>query len=704
MVNDLKTVSIGVKLLGPRHKTVVAGLSMCFLGSLILLIGALSMELLGLPSLNALTLGLPLGILGIALAIQAFLPEVQPMKKNPLLLRTLGRDYRLVVTGMLMQITAAVFLVVFDYQNSSEPIFGFLTFLFALIGLLMSILWYGVKSRASSKPRMLSRGAIKGLALIVVGRSMLWISDEVGGLDFFDLRGVDYGMAMLGISTIVVGFLSVLLLTQRNGISLLDKLSDLFSKEESSRRARERAEIIIQEMKRLNQEGVQYHHEGNYPQAAESFKLALKSARQGKRLRSDDTLTELTGFISTLGDSISESLKNAQAGIAQQEMEQEMARLVEEINRLETSEMAPLDIKRDASRCESDVMKLHKRSKQFGFENVGEICLKLLNRIRDITRRADENLMGGIVGAQAVSEPTLAQGVTTAAPAVADSTVQERYQVAQLIAEGGMAQVFMATDKESGQKVVWKQAYGKHNPLAVSNQKLLDEAELLQLASHPRIPTYLAHGEIVQQGVRTAVLVQEYIEGGDLKNTVEQVKKMGMSLPLDKVVDILAQICEPLEYMAALPEPVYHRDLKPHNIIVHPKIGPVLIDFGLAKMVASGEDVSITRGGSGTWSPPERDSGVSGPFTDVYSLGKILYYLLTNESPRAILGPSEVQQVTEAGSPKWVSQLILKAADPRQQDRIQSVAWFRKMLQSRGDWDAVQADKGAASDDFTTWG
>ena len=336
------------------------------------------------------------------------------------------------------------------------------------------------------------------------------------------------------------------------------------------------------------------------------------------------------------------------------------------------------------------------------------VCLSLLRSIRSLVDRGDEVLMGGVSTVTATSGPTFAQMDTSSSvppPVVDGSERLGRFEVAELIAEGGMAQVFRAIETTTGQTVVWKQAHGRNNPLAVANQKLFEEAELLQVTRHPRIPLYLAHGETANpKGEVNAVLVQEYIEGGDLKITVEQVKKMGMSLPLDKVVDILSQICEPLEYMAGLAEPVYHRDLKPHNIIVHPERGPVLIDFGLAKMVATGEDVSITRGGSGTWTPPERDAGVSGPFTDVYSLGKILFYLLTNESPPAILGDKDGQRVVEEGHPLWISKLILKAADPRHQDRIQSVAWFRKMLQSRGDWNAVGAETEAASDDFTTWG
>ena len=273
----------------------------------------------------------------------------------------------------------------------------------------------------------------------------------------------------------------------------------------------------------------------------------------------------------------------------------------------------------------------------------------------------------------------------------------------QLLAQGGMSDVYLAKDVTTGQVMAWKEAHNRFNPLRVSNSKLRGEAELLQSLQHPQLPKFITLGETINSdGATCGVLVEEFIEGGDLKETIAHVSKMGMSLPLDRIVSIFSDICKPLEMMASLPEPVYHRDLKPHNVIVHAERGPVLIDFGLAKMVASEVDVSITRGGSGTWTSPERDSGVSGPFTDVYSLGKMLYYLCVNEKPPAILGSSDALKVVSKGHPSWLADLIIKAADPRYQSRIQSVSQFRQVLESQGQA-AEKVTTETSSDDYTTW-
>ena len=161
-------------------------------------------------------------------------------------------------------------------------------------------------------------------------------------------------------------------------------------------------------------------------------------------------------------------------------------------------------------------------------------------------------------------------------------------------------------------------------------------------------------------------------------------------------------MCEPLIHMASFSEPIYHRDLKPHNVIIHPTRGPVIIDWGLAKAVQGGSDISVTRGGSGTWTSPERDSGISGSFTDVYSLGKVLYYLATCKQPPAIISTAEKDEMISSGRPIWLAELMIKSSWPRHQERIQTVKAFLGVMENQGESPAVEQP--AESDDFTTWG
>ena len=272
----------------------------------------------------------------------------------------------------------------------------------------------------------------------------------------------------------------------------------------------------------------------------------------------------------------------------------------------------------------------------------------------------------------------------------------------ELIAQGGMADVYRATHTTTRQVVAWKESHNRFNPFSVSNQKMLGECELLTQLAHERLPKYITHGySNSPEGAQTTVLIQEFIPGGSLQETVEQCKKMNATIPLERIIELLDQSCEPLIYMASLPEPIYHRDLKPHNIIVHPERGPIVIDFGLAKIVATGSDISVTRGGSGTWTAPERDSGVSGPFTDVYSLGKCLYYLMTYKVPPTIITEMEKNEMISLGSPVWLADLMIRSAWPRNEQRIQTVSEFQQILRNQGG--QIQTNQSSASSDYTTW-
>ena len=106
------------------------------------------------------------------------------------------------------------------------------------------------------------------------------------------------------------------------------------------------------------------------------------------------------------------------------------------------------------------------------------------------------------------------------------------------------------------------------------------------------------------------------------------------------------------ENMSDLEVPVFHRDIKPSNVIIDPSKGAVVIDFGLAKGVAAGSDVSLSRGISEGWSPPERRDGISGSFTDVFSLGQILWHMLTNESAGIFSEDRKSERIIECGHPR----------------------------------------------------
>ena len=249
-----------------------------------------------------------------------------------------------------------------------------------------------------------------------------------------------------------------------------------------------------------------------------------------------------------------------------------------------------------------------------------------------------------------------------------------------------MANVHRAVGIGDGGQSVWKEAAAsRFNPLPEVNRRLSDESEILSSLNHPRVPKHLYLGEIVNDdGDNVVVMIMEFIHGRSLKDDVDTLWKLGKGWDHEQVIDIISEICEPLEYMSDLEIPVFHRDIKPSNVIIDPSKGAVVIDFGLAKGVAAGSDVSLSRGISEGWSPPERRDGISGSFTDVFSLGQILWHMLTGERPFHALTKEEIgKSLIENGHPDWIANVIFQSAQ-RYERRIQTVFEFRMMLENKG--------------------
>ena len=267
-----------------------------------------------------------------------------------------------------------------------------------------------------------------------------------------------------------------------------------------------------------------------------------------------------------------------------------------------------------------------------------------------------------------------------------DSELENRYGREELIGRGGMADIYIARDKEDGRKVVWKQAApNRFNPLREVNERLSEECSILGALSHPRIPGFIADGELRNdKGELVKVMIMEHIEGSSLSEEIGLLSARGNRLDYEDSMNIVIELCEALEYMSDQDPPVYHRDLKPANIVSNPDRGAVLIDFGLAKGVDAGQDISVSKGASEGWSPPERRDGVSGPFTDVFSIGQVTWHLLTGERPFHALGDEESEKLEASGSPDWISDLLRMSSLPHR-DRIQTISEFRHILQNEGE-------------------
>ncbi|MBW3664379.1 MAG: protein kinase [Actinobacteria bacterium] len=204
-------------------------------------------------------------------------------------------------------------------------------------------------------------------------------------------------------------------------------------------------------------------------------------------------------------------------------------------------------------------------------------------------------------------------------------TLSGRYELVQLIARGGMAQVYEARDHALDRRVAVKAL----DPALATDEDAVSrfrrEARQAAGLTHPHVVSVFDHGS--HEG--THYIVMEHVGGGTLADLIED------EAPLDpaRVVQIMAQVCEGLG--AAHDIGIIHRDVKPANIMFDEHGRAKVADFGIARALT---DVTITRTGtllgSAAYLSPEQAAGKPiDTRADIYALGCVVYEMLTGKPP-----------------------------------------------------------------------
>ncbi len=279
-----------------------------------------------------------------------------------------------------------------------------------------------------------------------------------------------------------------------------------------------------------------------------------------------------------------------------------------------------------------------------------------------------------------------------------------KYTQIERVGEGGFGHVYRAFDTELRRWVALKIPHREllTDPEFVKQFK--HEAQIAAQLDHPNIVRIYSIGEY--QG--TPYIEMEYVEGQTL---ADLMREKGRFTP-EEALDILAPMCEALEY--AHRRGVIHRDIKPENILIREEDGRVLVtDFGLARArersFRSGLSSTGVVVGTFRYMPPEQAEpklGQIGPWSDVYSLGVVLYQMLTGRLPfegesvaqliyQHVHEPPEPPSNINIDIPSSVESVVLKALQKRPEERFQSAREMAAALRAAVEQGKVVPGRGS---------
>src|ERR671912_2239668 len=225
-----------------------------------------------------------------------------------------------------------------------------------------------------------------------------------------------------------------------------------------------------------------------------------------------------------------------------------------------------------------------------------------------------------------------------------DTVIDGRYRVLNRLGSGGMADVYCAEDTQLGREVALKLLYRRFAEDEEFVERFRREASSAAGLQHPNIVGVFDRGE--WDG--TYYIAMEYLKGHTLKQLVREHGAM----PPDLAVDITIQVLRAAKF--AHKRGVVHRDIKPHNVILDEEGRAKVTDFGIARAGASDMTETGSIMGTAQYLSPEQAQGQPvSPRSDLYSIGVMLYELLTGQVPFDAESPVTIalKHVSEAPVP-----------------------------------------------------
>jgi eukaryotic-like serine/threonine-protein kinase len=263
---------------------------------------------------------------------------------------------------------------------------------------------------------------------------------------------------------------------------------------------------------------------------------------------------------------------------------------------------------------------------------------------------------------------------------IPDTLIDDRYRVLSRLGSGGMADVFLVEDQQLGRKVALKLLHGRFAADPDFVERFRREAQAAARLQHPNVVSVYDRGSWDD----TYYIAMEYLPGRSLKQLIRE------EAPLDPVraIDITLQILRAARF--AHRRGVIHRDLKPHNVIIDDADQAKVTDFGIARAGASDMTETGSIMGTAQYLSPEQAQGHSvGAGSDLYSIGVVLYELLTGRVPfegdaavtialkhvsEAPVPPSQINPTVPAALEQIVLWVLNKNASDRPRDADQLIA------------------------------
>lgn len=262
-----------------------------------------------------------------------------------------------------------------------------------------------------------------------------------------------------------------------------------------------------------------------------------------------------------------------------------------------------------------------------------------------------------------------------------------RYLIQKEIGIGGMSTVYRAYDtnleREVAIKVIRREAFPEDDVDRLL-KRFEREAKVLARLVHPNIVVVIDYG--CENG--TPYLVMNYLPGGTLAQMLDH------PMPWQDAVRLLTPIARALEF--AHGQNIIHRDIKPSNILLSESGDPMLVDFGIAKILDICDSTHLTISGVVIGTPhfmaPEQWSGVVSPQSDIYSLGGVLYQMVTGRFPFTAETPAAVflKQANDPlpsprsfvpDLPDEIERILVKALAKEPEDRFEDMSVFVNTLQ-----------------------